>query len=155
MVVSKRDMFPDGREFVGIGISPDVSVHPTLQDLLKGTDPVLQKGIDASGIGPYIIRKSIRLDLTHQMGRMTTYRLLEMLTGSEQVYDQEARATARDLERRIPTLLLITRKTVNPDKITPSWAVITMMCWGMSNSSSTMTTSYGLISVNMNRRFGR
>ena len=72
-----------------------------------------------SGIGPYIIRKSIRLDLTHQMGRMTTYRLLEMLTGSEQVYDQEARATARDLERRIPTLLLITRKTVNPDKITP------------------------------------
>jgi len=44
-VVSKRDMFPDGREFVGIGISPDVEVHPTQRDLLKGTDPVLQKGI--------------------------------------------------------------------------------------------------------------
>jgi hypothetical protein len=46
MVVSKRDMFPDGREFVGIGISPDLEVHPTQKDLLKGTDPVLQKGID-------------------------------------------------------------------------------------------------------------
>jgi CubicO group peptidase (beta-lactamase class C family) len=60
-----------------------------------------------------------RLDLVHQMGRMTRYRLLEMLTGSEQVYDQEARKEARKLERQIPLLLLITRKTVNPDKITP------------------------------------
>ncbi len=45
-VVSLRAMFPDGREFVGIGISPDVDVHPTPKDLLTGTDPVLQKGID-------------------------------------------------------------------------------------------------------------
>jgi len=44
-VVSKRDMFPDGREFVGIGISPDVEVHPTQRDLRSGTDPVLDKGI--------------------------------------------------------------------------------------------------------------
>jgi carboxyl-terminal processing protease len=46
MVVSKRELFPDGREFVGIGISPDVPVHLTQQDLLQGTDPVLNKGID-------------------------------------------------------------------------------------------------------------
>jgi len=45
-VVSKRDMFPDGREFVGIGIPPDVPAHPTRQDLIKGTDDVLQKGIE-------------------------------------------------------------------------------------------------------------
>jgi len=45
-VVSLRAMFPDGREFVGIGISPDVEVHPTQRDLLAGNDPVLQKGID-------------------------------------------------------------------------------------------------------------
>jgi len=45
-VVSLRAVFPDGREFVGIGISPDVEVHPTQKDLLQGTDPVLQKGID-------------------------------------------------------------------------------------------------------------
>jgi CubicO group peptidase (beta-lactamase class C family) len=60
-----------------------------------------------------------RLDMVHQMGRMTRYRLLEMLTGSEQVYDQEARQAARKLERQIPLLLLVTRKTVNPDKIVP------------------------------------
>jgi hypothetical protein len=46
MVVSKRDMFPDGKEFVGVGIPPDVPVHPTQQDILRATDPVLQKGID-------------------------------------------------------------------------------------------------------------
>jgi C-terminal processing protease CtpA/Prc len=45
-VVSKRDLFPDGQEFVGIGISPDVELHFTQPDLLNGTDPILQKGID-------------------------------------------------------------------------------------------------------------
>jgi carboxyl-terminal processing protease len=45
MVVSKRDTFPGGKEFVGIGIAPDVSVGPSQQDLLKATDTVLQKGI--------------------------------------------------------------------------------------------------------------
>ncbi len=45
-VVSKRDLFPDGREWVGIGISPDVEAHPTQRDLLEGTDPVLRKGIE-------------------------------------------------------------------------------------------------------------
>ena len=45
-VVSKRDVFPDGREFVGIGISPDVEAHPTRGDLFQGADPVLQKGLE-------------------------------------------------------------------------------------------------------------
>jgi len=48
-VVSLRSVFPDGREFVGIGISPDVEVRPTQKDLQEGTDPVLQKGIDVIG----------------------------------------------------------------------------------------------------------
>jgi CubicO group peptidase (beta-lactamase class C family) len=60
-----------------------------------------------------------RLDLVHQMGRMTTYRLLEMLTGSEQVYDLEARETAQEIERQIPLLLLMTRKAVDPEKVAP------------------------------------
>ena len=60
-----------------------------------------------------------RLDLVHQMGRMTTYRLLEMLTGSEQVYDLEARKTAQEIERQIPLLLLMTRKAVDPEKVAP------------------------------------
>lgn len=45
-VVSKRDQFPDGQEFVGIGIAPDVEVHFTQSDLLKGTDPILLKGVE-------------------------------------------------------------------------------------------------------------
>ena len=60
-----------------------------------------------------------RLDLAHQTGRMTTYRLLEMLTGSEQTYDHEARLTAKEIERQIPLLLLMTRRTVKPEIIAP------------------------------------
>ena len=45
-VVSKRDMFPDGKEFVGIGIIPDVEVKITQQEIVGGNDPVLDKGID-------------------------------------------------------------------------------------------------------------
>ncbi len=45
-VVSKRDLFPDGREFVGYGIVPDVTVEPTQLDLFEGRDPVLRAGIE-------------------------------------------------------------------------------------------------------------
>jgi len=45
-VVSKRDIFPDGTEFVRIGIIPDVEVIVTQQDIIRGGDPVLNKGID-------------------------------------------------------------------------------------------------------------
>jgi CubicO group peptidase (beta-lactamase class C family) len=60
-----------------------------------------------------------RLDLIHPVGRMTRYRLLEMLTGSEQVYDQEMRKSARDFDQQILALKLLTAKTINPAKITP------------------------------------
>lgn len=46
-VVSKRDLFPDGKEFVGYGIAPDVAVEPTQRDLFEGRDPVLEAGIEA------------------------------------------------------------------------------------------------------------
>jgi CubicO group peptidase (beta-lactamase class C family) len=62
---------------------------------------------------------SNRMDLTRPLGRMATYRLLEMLTGSEQVYDREVRKTARDMDRQLIGLKLVTRKTVDPDKIAP------------------------------------
>ncbi|MCP4903286.1 MAG: hypothetical protein GY906_40510 [bacterium] len=45
-VVSKRDLSPNGTEFVGYGISPDVVVEPTPQDLFEGRDPVLEAGIE-------------------------------------------------------------------------------------------------------------
>jgi CubicO group peptidase (beta-lactamase class C family) len=60
-----------------------------------------------------------RLDLVHPIGRMATYRLLEMLTGNEQIYDQEMRDRAGELEKQISALLLVTRKTMDPERIAP------------------------------------
>jgi carboxyl-terminal processing protease len=45
-VVSKRDIFPDGTELVGIGIIPDVEVKVTQQDIIGESDPVFNKAID-------------------------------------------------------------------------------------------------------------
>ncbi len=44
-VCTKRDQYPDGREFVGVGIIPDVEVHPTPADIAAGRDIVLEKGL--------------------------------------------------------------------------------------------------------------
>jgi len=60
-----------------------------------------------------------QMDQVKPIGRMATYRLLEMLTDSEQVYDQQVRETARDIDQQLLTLSLVTRKTVDPDKIAP------------------------------------
>ena len=45
-ICTKRDTYPDGREFVGVGIIPDVEVNPTVADVVSGRDVVLEKGID-------------------------------------------------------------------------------------------------------------
>jgi len=45
-VVTLRTIYPDGREWVGTGIKPNVEVHPTRQDIYKGHDPVLRKGVE-------------------------------------------------------------------------------------------------------------
>jgi CubicO group peptidase (beta-lactamase class C family) len=60
-----------------------------------------------------------QLDQIKPLGRMATYRLLEMLTGSEQVYDQEMRKTARGIRWQVFMLSLVTRKKVDPDEIAP------------------------------------
>ncbi len=41
----KRDVYPDGREFVGIGVQADVEVNPTVVDIQTGHDPVLARAI--------------------------------------------------------------------------------------------------------------
>ncbi len=38
--------YPDGREFVGVGIIPDIEINPTQSDIAAGRDVVLEKGID-------------------------------------------------------------------------------------------------------------
>ena len=44
-VCTKHDSFADGREFVGVGIQPDIPVHPTRADILAGRDSVLETAI--------------------------------------------------------------------------------------------------------------
>jgi carboxyl-terminal processing protease len=44
-VCAKRDTYPDGKEFVGIGIQPTVKVTPTITDLLAGNDATLEQAI--------------------------------------------------------------------------------------------------------------
>ena len=43
----KRDSYPDGREFVGIGIAPNLTVAPTVADIRAGRDPALARALDA------------------------------------------------------------------------------------------------------------
>jgi C-terminal processing protease CtpA/Prc len=44
-VCTKKDTYPDGREFVGYGVKPDIEVHGTVRDLLQKSDPVLDTAL--------------------------------------------------------------------------------------------------------------
>jgi len=44
-VCTKHDSFADGREFVGVGIQPDIPVHVTRADIVAGRDPVLETAV--------------------------------------------------------------------------------------------------------------
>jgi carboxyl-terminal processing protease len=44
-VSTKRMYFPDGSEFEGIGIKPDVEVIPTAADIKSGRDPALARAV--------------------------------------------------------------------------------------------------------------
>jgi carboxyl-terminal processing protease len=43
---AKREQFPDGSQFEGVGVAPDIEVHPTAQDFRAGDDPVLKRAIE-------------------------------------------------------------------------------------------------------------
>ena len=45
-VCTKKDIYPDGREFVGYGIKPDIEIKTTLTDYMENKDPVLKKAIE-------------------------------------------------------------------------------------------------------------
>lgn len=44
-ICTKKDTYPDGREFVGYGIKPDIEITPTLNDYLKNKDAVLEEAM--------------------------------------------------------------------------------------------------------------
>ena len=45
-VCTKKDTYPDGKAFVGIGIQPDIPIKKALSDYIEHKDPALEKGID-------------------------------------------------------------------------------------------------------------
>jgi len=47
-VCSKHDSFADGREFVGVGVAPDVSIHVAREDLIHRIDSVLDMGVSVA-----------------------------------------------------------------------------------------------------------
>ena len=46
---SKRAYFPDGSQFEGVGIMPDIEVIPSAAELQAGRDPVLDKALEIAG----------------------------------------------------------------------------------------------------------
>jgi carboxyl-terminal processing protease len=51
-VCTVHDSLADGREFVGVGIQPDILVHRTREDIIAGRDPVLEKAIQSLQSNP-------------------------------------------------------------------------------------------------------
>ncbi len=45
-ICTKKDTYPDGSEFVGYGIKPDILVKSSLNDFVNGNDPVLKRAIE-------------------------------------------------------------------------------------------------------------
>jgi C-terminal processing protease CtpA/Prc len=45
-VCSKDDLYPDGRQFIGIGIKPDIEVPKTIKDLQNGHDATISKALE-------------------------------------------------------------------------------------------------------------
>jgi hypothetical protein len=45
-ICTKWDRFPDGTEFVGVGVQPDIKAEPTRKDIIEGRDAILEKGIE-------------------------------------------------------------------------------------------------------------
>jgi carboxyl-terminal processing protease len=45
-IAVKRQYFPDGSEFEGVGIKPDIEVHPSIESLKSAHDVIFEKTLD-------------------------------------------------------------------------------------------------------------
>ena len=61
-VCSKHDAYADGREFVGVGVKPQITAHPTVADFRAGKDTVLEKAVEEIGKGGLRRRENSRLE---------------------------------------------------------------------------------------------
>ena len=48
-ICTKKDTYPNGKEFVGVGIQPDIEVRKTLSDYMENKDPALDRALDFLG----------------------------------------------------------------------------------------------------------
>ncbi len=44
-ISTKRDFYPDGREFIGRGVQPDIEVKPTVEAFLNDRDEALERAL--------------------------------------------------------------------------------------------------------------
>jgi C-terminal processing protease CtpA/Prc len=68
-ICAKRDSYPDGREFVGIGVIPDVEIHPTQTSIASGRDPVLEKALATSADRAGLHKGLLIEQFTREQGR--------------------------------------------------------------------------------------
>lgn len=54
LVCSKHDAYADGKEFVGVGVEPQIAAHPTVAGFRAGKDTVLERAVEEIGKGPLI-----------------------------------------------------------------------------------------------------
>ncbi|MBW1679532.1 MAG: hypothetical protein JRJ08_05245 [Deltaproteobacteria bacterium] len=45
-VVTTRSSYPDEKEFIGVGVQPDIEVYPTIEDFRMGRDRVLERAVE-------------------------------------------------------------------------------------------------------------
>jgi C-terminal processing protease CtpA/Prc len=45
-ICTKRDEYPDGRQFVGYGVKPDIEIENSVMDLVNENDSVLKKALE-------------------------------------------------------------------------------------------------------------
>lgn len=45
LICTKKDVFPDGTEFVGYGIKPDITIELKIEDIKRGVDKILNAAI--------------------------------------------------------------------------------------------------------------
>lgn len=49
-ICTKRDTYPDGKEFVGYGVKPDIEIPRNVNDVLNGTDTEMKAALDKLGV---------------------------------------------------------------------------------------------------------
>jgi C-terminal processing protease CtpA/Prc len=45
LVCAKKDFFPDGKEFIGFGITPDIEVETSVKDIIENRDAAIDIAI--------------------------------------------------------------------------------------------------------------